>query len=72
MPILMFLGVALVVVGGIGTLIAAFRTSLVWGLACFLFAPASLAFLILHWDVARNPFLLQLAGTGLVFVEAFS
>ncbi len=63
-----YLGIALLVLGGIGTLIAAFKTSILWGLGCFLIAPVSLIFLILHWDVAKNPFFLQLIGLALVFV----
>ena len=63
-----YLGIALLIIGGIGTLIAAFKTSILWGLGCLLIAPVSLIFLILHWDVAKNPFFLQLIGFALAFV----
>ena len=65
---IMYLGIVLVVIGGIGTLIAAFKTSILWGIGCLLLAPVSLIFLILHWDVAKNPFFLQLVGLALAFV----
>ena len=52
----------MLVIGGIGTLIAAFSTGIRWGLGCLLISPVSLVFLILHWDVAKNPFFLQVVG----------
>ena len=67
MGVLLFLGVVAVVLGGIGTLIASFKTSILWGLGCLFIAPISLLFLIFHWDVARNPFLLQVVGIALMF-----
>ncbi|MFT4255596.1 MAG: hypothetical protein QM599_01310 [Pseudoxanthomonas sp.] len=66
--LLTYLGLAVFVIGAIGTLIAAFKTSILWGLGCLLVAPVSLIFLILHWDVAKNPFFLQLAGVALMFI----
>ena len=66
--LLTYLGLAVFVIGGIGTLIAAFKTSILWGLGCLLLAPVSLIFLILHWDVAKNPFFLQLAGVALMLI----
>ena len=62
-----YLGIALLVIGAIGTLIAAFKTSILWGLGCLLIAPVSLIFLVLHWDVAKNPFFLQLIGFALAY-----
>ena len=67
MSALAYLGVALVIIGGVGTLIAAFKTSILWGVGCILLAPVSLIFLVLHWNVAKNPFFLQLAGLVLLF-----
>lgn len=58
----------MLVIGGIGTLIAAFSTSVWWGLGCLLISPVSLVFLILHWDVAKNPFFLQVAGLVLMLL----
>ena len=42
----------------------AFKTSPLWGVGCLLLAPVSLAYLVMHWKDAKNPFLLQLAGVG--------
>lgn len=43
-------------------LIRAFQTSIWWGLG-YLFVPfVSLVFLIIHWDVAKKPFLMSLLG----------
>ena len=66
--LLNYLGLALIIIGGIGFLIASFRTSILWGIGCLLFYPISIVFLILHWDVAKNPFFLQLIGIGIVFL----
>lgn len=66
--LLNYLGLALIIIGGIGFLIASFRTSILWGIGCLLFYPISIVFLILHWDVAKNPFLLQLLGVGVVLL----
>lgn len=68
MAILAYIGIIVFVIGGIGTLIAAFKTSLLWGLGCLFIAPVSLVFLILHWNVAKNPFFLQLAGFAILVV----
>ncbi len=70
MELLVYVGVAISFIGGIGFLIAAFRESILWGLGCFFIFPVSLVFLILHWQVAKNPFLLQLVGIGIIFLAA--
>lgn len=51
--------------GAIWFLVESFRESVLWGLGCFFFSPVSLVFLILHWDVAKKPFGLQLLGIAL-------
>ena len=71
MSALTVLGFVIMVIGGIGTLIAAFRTSVLWGLGCLLVSPVSLFFLIIHWDVAKNPFFLQLIGLAIAFIGGF-
>ena len=68
MVALAYIGIAIFIIGGIGTLIAAFKTSILWGLGCLFIAPVSLIFLILHWDVAKNPFFLQVIGIVLAFI----
>lgn len=70
------LGMLLVVVGGliafaggIWFLVVAFQESVLWGLGCFFFSfPVSLIFLIMHWDKAMKPFLVQLAGAVPMFL----
>ena len=71
MDILIFIGYGLVILGSIGLLIAAFRESVLWGLGCLLISPVSLIFLIAHWNEAKNPFLLQLVGVGIIFLATF-
>lgn len=70
MTALFYLGICAFIVGGIGTLIAAFKTSILWGLASLFIAPVSLLFLILHWDVAKKPFFLGMAGLGVALITS--
>jgi len=60
---LMFIGFVIALVYGITLLVKAFQTSLLWGLGS-LFVPivVSLVFVIVHWEVARSPFLRLLIG----------
>ena len=66
MTALLILGGILSFVGGIWLLVVAFQTSVWWGLGSLLIAPVSLVFTILHWQVAKKPFLISLAGTVLL------
>lgn len=67
-----FIGLAIVIIGSIGFLIAAFKQSILWGLGCLLFAPISFIFLFMHWPEAKNPFLLQLVGILVLFLAALT
>lgn len=67
----MYPGSGIMVIGCIGFLIAAFKQSILWGLGCILLSPISLVFLIIHWNEAKNPFFLQLAGMGIIFLAVF-
>jgi uncharacterized membrane protein len=67
--IFLFVGLAIFVIGGIGFLIAAFRTSLIWGLGCLLIAPVQIIYLLVHWNSAKGPFTIQLFG-GLIMLAA--
>jgi len=60
--LLLVLGGLISAVGGVMFLVAAFRESVLWGLGCLLFSPVSLIFLFVHWQEAKSPFLVQLAG----------
>ncbi len=68
--ILALIAVFIIVVGGILLLIEAFKEGIVWGLACLLISPVALIFTILHWDVAKKPFFIQLFGVGFLFLVA--
>lgn len=59
---LLFTGAVVALAAAISFLAAAFRVSLWWGLGCTLVSPVSPVFVVLHWDVARRPFLTSLAG----------
>ena len=50
---------ALMLVGGIMVLVAAFRQSVLWGLACLFVPFASFVFCIMHWQEAKSGFLLS-------------
>lgn len=64
--ILMGLGIIVAFVGGIMLLIEAFRESVLWGIGSLLIGPVSLIFVILHWDVAKKPFFIQLVGLAVM------
>ena len=67
---LALIAVFIIVVGGILLLIEAFKEGIIWGLACLLVSPVALIFTILHWDVAKKPFFIQLFGVGFLFLVA--
>lgn len=72
MQIFVYLGLLVFIIGGIGTLIAAFKTSIWWGLGCLFIAPVSLLFLVMNWGVAKNPFFMQLAGMGIMLLGSYA
>ncbi|MCF6193431.1 MAG: hypothetical protein L3J46_03760 [Kangiellaceae bacterium] len=72
MEILVYFGLFVFIIGGIGTLIVAFKASILWGLGCLLIPPASLLFLVMNWGVAKNPFFLQLVGGGIMLVASYA
>ncbi len=66
--ILVVVGLVVAFIGGIWFLVVAFQESVLWGLGCFLFSPLAIVFLVMHWDQAGKPFLVQLAGLVPMFV----
>lgn len=64
-------GVVLLLIGGLGFLLAAFRTGILWGLAVIFIPPASIVFLVMHWQSARGAFKLQLLGLAIVLVAVY-
>jgi len=68
MTILLYLGYLLSIVGWIWLLVVAFKKSVWWGLGSLLIPFVSLIFAIMNWQVAKKPFLIQLAGVVLCVV----
>lgn len=66
--LLTILGLIVVFIGAIWIIVEAFKTSILWGIGGLLIHFILLIFVILHWEVAKKPFLIYLAGIGLVFV----
>ena len=69
--IVFYVGLGIFVIGGIGLLIAAFRTSILWGLAVLFIAPVAIIYLILHWQDAKGPFKTQVFGFLIMAVFAY-
>ncbi|HAR45258.1 MAG: hypothetical protein A2X56_14915 [Nitrospirae bacterium GWC2_57_13] len=58
--VFMLIGAVIAIVYGIILLVKAFQTSVLWGLGSIFVPFVSLLFVILHWDVAKKPFLMGL------------
>ncbi|HEV2695177.1 MAG TPA: hypothetical protein VG347_19945 [Verrucomicrobiae bacterium] len=61
-------GIVIYLVGWLAVLIAAFRESILWGVACLLLPIVQLFFIIVHWSKAKKPFFLQLLGLVVMIV----
>ncbi|TWT33595.1 hypothetical protein KOR34_34270 [Posidoniimonas corsicana] len=68
--LLMGVGAIVAIVGGIWVLVVAFQESIVWGLLSLFIPFAALVFVIMHWNKAAKPFLINVAGAVLMFVGA--
>lgn len=68
---LIFVGFALMMVGGIWVLVKAFQESILWGLGSLLVPIVGLVFVAMHWEDAGKPFLIQLAGIAIYMVGIF-
>ena len=68
--LLIIAGFAASFVGGIWFLVESFRESIWWGLGCLLISPVQFFFLIIHWDVAKKPFGIEMLGFVLLFAGA--
>ena len=68
--IVVVIGILIFIIGGILFLIESFKESILWGIACLLIHPVVLVFTVMHWDVAKKPFLIQLAGLGVLLIAA--
>lgn len=65
------IGMLIATVASIWWLVAAFRVSILWGLATLFLPLANLVFAIVHWDEAKSPVLFSLLGVGMIFAGAF-
>ena len=70
MDVFSIIGLTIFFIGGLGLLIAAFRTNILWGIGIILFAPAAFIFIILNWNEAKNPFFLQLLGLVITYFSS--
>lgn len=67
---LMVVGGIVALVGGIWFLVVACSESILWGLGCFFVPFVSLVFLVMYWNKAAKPFLLNLGGIVLIVIGA--
>lgn len=69
--IILFVGLGIFIIGGIGLLIAAFRSSVLWGLAVLFIPPAIFFYLFTHWQNAKGAFKTQIFGAVLMLVSIY-
>ena len=67
--ILLGVGFLMSLAGWIWFLVVAFQESIAWGIGCLLCCFVWIAFLFMHWDAAKKPFLVSLGG-GVFYVLA--
>jgi len=68
---LYYVGYFIMILGWIWFLLESFGESIWWGLGCLFLPFVGLIFLILHWERAGRPFLVQLAGLAVAIVGVF-
>ncbi|HSC76023.1 MAG TPA: DUF4124 domain-containing protein [Pseudomonadales bacterium] len=66
--LLLFLGLLLIIVGGLMLLIATFRVGIWWGLFCLIFAPLQIVFVFKHWHESRASVFTQTVGFVLILI----
>lgn len=59
-------GMILCAIGGLWGIIRGFQEGVLWGIAIILCGIAWIAFLIVHWQRAKDPFFLQLLGIAAI------
>lgn len=69
--LLLYIGLGVFILGGLGLLIAAFRTHILWGFAVLLIAPVGIVYLFLHWRDAKGPFKTQILGLVLIVISVY-
>ncbi len=60
--LLFLVGGAMMLIGGLWLLVVTFQESVLWGLGSLFIPFVSLVFVVMHWEVAKQPFLLNIAG----------
>ena len=65
---LLLIGALIVCIGGIMLLVKAFQTSPIWGLGSLFVPPVAIIFVFMHWQEAKKPFLINVAGAAVVIV----
>jgi hypothetical protein len=68
---LALIGIALAVVGNLWIIVLAFRTGLLWGLACLFLPPVGLIYCILNFRETWKPLLLAVVGWAAMSVSYF-
>jgi len=66
--ILLGVGAIVMLIFGIILIVKAFQTSIWWGLGSIFIPFVQLIFVIMHWDVAKSPFLKMLIGLPLYII----
>ena len=66
--IFIVIGSLIALVYGILLLVKAFQVSILWGLAYLLIPFAALVFIIVHWEVAKKPFLMSLLSIPFIVI----
>ncbi len=62
------IGLIIMIIGGLWLLIEGFQESIIWGIAMICFNIISLLFVILYWERAKYPFLIQVGGFAIMFI----
>ncbi len=70
--IFQIIGLGIFILGGIAYLVAAFRTSIIWGLGCLFITPVSILYLFFHWGDAKKPFLIQVIGGVVMLASVYA
>jgi len=72
MTALFYIALLVALVSGIWLLVVAFKTSVWWGLGSLFIPFVSLIFVIMNWQAAKKPFLINLAATVVAVIAIFN
>lgn len=68
--ILFFLGVILLLIGGIWILVEAFKESIVWGICSLIIPLVALVFALMHLDRTKRALIIYVVGLVLTIIGA--